>query len=321
METIFLPESNIDKWNAFVDASPEGSLFAKTYYLDALGTDYKIIIVRDNQVIQGGIVLTTDKWGYHVNPVLCKYLGILFRGFEGHTYTIESKRREVQHLLLEELKALPNFDYTFHPDFGNWMLFERAGYKQSIKYTYRIDLEEVEGKQALLDLMSTRLRNKVNKATRESGHQIELTGDVRSILPLIKKTYERQKIQLPFELDKLTEMLEVLKAKSNLQLFVSKDGNGNVGAVLGLFYDKRTAYLILNGIDDANSDRGVNEVLIHEGILWADKTGLKCFDFEGSMIPAVESFYRQFGGKLQPYHLIWKKSRKRKLRKLKQQFS
>jgi len=65
----------------------------------------------------------------------------------------------------------------------------------------------------------------------------------------------------------------------------------------------------------------VNEVLIHEGILWADKTGLKCFDFEGSMIPAVESFYRQFGGKLQPYHLIWKKSRKRKLRKLKQQFS
>ena len=104
-------------------------------------------------------------------------------------------------------------------------------------------------------------------------------------------------------------------------MFASVNADGDLGAVLGLFYDNRTAYLILNGVTDANGERGVNEELIHEGILWADKTGLKCFDFEGSMVPSIESFYRQFGGKLTPYNLIWKGSKKKKLRQLKQRFT
>jgi len=33
----------------------------------------------------------------------------------------------------------------------------------------------------------------------------------------------------------------------------------------------------------------------------------KCelYDFEGSMLPGVEQFYRRFGGELTPYYRIW----------------
>ena len=34
------------------------------------------------------------------------------------------------------------------------------------------------------------------------------------------------------------------------------------------------------------------------------KMGLKIFDFEGSMIPEVESYFRSFGPKMLPYYTI-----------------
>ena len=37
---------------------------------------------------------------------------------------------------------------------------------------------------------------------------------------------------------------------------------------------------------------------------YAKGKGLKAFDFEGSMLPEVEKFFRGFGGDLIPYYTI-----------------
>ena len=39
MEVIYLPETDHDQWNAFTEYSPQGSLFSRTWYLDALGVE------------------------------------------------------------------------------------------------------------------------------------------------------------------------------------------------------------------------------------------------------------------------------------------
>ena len=71
-----------------------------------------------------------------------------------------------------------------------------------------------------------------------------------------------------------------------------------------MFY-KQTSYLILNGIDIDNNIRGANALMIHESIKLLKSEGVEIFDFEGSMLPGVEQFYRRFGGKLVPYMRIW----------------
>jgi hypothetical protein len=43
-----------------------------------------------------------------------------------------------------------------------------------------------------------------------------------------------------------------------------------------------------------------------KSILHARQLGLRTFDFEGSMIPEVERYFREFGGKLIPYYEISK---------------
>ena len=41
-----------------------------------------------------------------------------------------------------------------------------------------------------------------------------------------------------------------------------------------------------------------------ESIRHAKELGLKTFDFEGSVIPAIERYFRGFGGKLTPYYRV-----------------
>ena len=41
-----------------------------------------------------------------------------------------------------------------------------------------------------------------------------------------------------------------------------------------------------------------------EAIKFAKKLGIKYFDFEGSMVPQIERYFRGFGGKLTPYYRI-----------------
>ena len=38
-----LEKNEYEMWNEFVDKSPQGSIFAKTFWLDAVGTKYNIL--------------------------------------------------------------------------------------------------------------------------------------------------------------------------------------------------------------------------------------------------------------------------------------
>ena len=58
MSLKYLEKDEYKKWNEFVDISPEGSIYGKTWYLDALKINYKILIVENSNSIIGGIVLT-----------------------------------------------------------------------------------------------------------------------------------------------------------------------------------------------------------------------------------------------------------------------
>jgi len=63
-------------------------------------------------------------------------------------------------------------------------------------------------------------------------------------------------------------------------------------------HDATTAYYILGGHDADKKQRGAAGIAVLSAIRYAKELGIKTFDFEGSMIPAIESFFRGFGGEL-----------------------
>jgi len=289
------------KWNEFVETSPQGSLFSTTWYLDALGVEYEILVVEEKEKIKAGIVLAKNEINTYANPMLDKYLGILFSNENGNRQKIISKQYKQIELLTKELKDIKSFDYYFHPAFDNWIPLSWQGFTQQTRYTYRID-----NSNPLDDIYKNfhgNVKNDIKNAQKE-GIAIKENISFDEIWTLVNKTFIRQGSKSPFNREKLQKFISKLKEKSAFVSFGAYDTNNNCIAVCGIAYEDKSSYLLLNGIDIEKQVRGANAYMIYESIKYFHN---KCrfYDFEGSMLPGVEQFYRRFGGDLTPYMKIW----------------
>ena len=78
-------------------------------------------------------------------------------------------------------------------------------------------------------------------------------------------------------------------------------------SVAYLIWDATTAYYLLAGDDPARRASGAGMLLAWEAIRYASAVlGLRCFDFEGSMLPGVERVRVRFGAVQTPYFFVWK---------------
>jgi lipid II:glycine glycyltransferase (peptidoglycan interpeptide bridge formation enzyme) len=68
--------------------------------------------------------------------------------------------------------------------------------------------------------------------------------------------------------------------------------------------DQTTCYYLLGGYDNENKHQAAGVSVIWNSMLHAKEKGFSIFDFEGSMLPEVEKFFRGFGGNLIPYYTI-----------------
>lgn len=296
-----LEPGQYDDWDRFVNRSPQGSVFSTTSYLNACGARFSFLACFRNREIAGGIVLTRSRWGKHTNPQLCKYLGLLLAPFEGGRYQVGTSERKVQSALIEAIGKPRKFEYMFHPGYSDWLPFHWAGFHQSTKYTYRIHFKD--GTPAS-DNYNSRLRGKINKA--ENDPSVELIDEVSPAImfDLLERTFENQGRKFPLKASWLAHYMETLIAADMLQCTGVRNAEGKITCVLGVAKDHRAHYLVLNGVDYDIVDSGQNEWLIDRAINRAAEQGAEMFDFEGSMIKSVESFYRQFGGRLDPYFVI-----------------
>jgi hypothetical protein len=57
-------------------------------------------------------------------------------------------------------------------------------------------------------------------------------------------------------------------------------------------------YYVFGGTRRGGSNNSLGPAALFNAILLARKNGIKTFDFEGSMIPEIEKYFRQFGGEL-----------------------
>lgn len=161
-----------------------------------------------------------------------------------------------------------------------------------VSFTYLIDLKknltEIESN------MNSKLKNAI-KNSYKSTYTLDYNLEFNEFNDVIEKTFKRQGGSSPFNKDFLQNFVEKLKEKNAIKLIGIKNDN-NLMSVAGIIYDEHCCSLILNGYDNELIERDANERLIFECIKFAKENGSKIFDFEGSMIHGIDSFYRKFGG-------------------------
>ncbi len=298
METRFLEKAEYDKWDTFILNCEGYSIFNSTWLLDAFNVNYRILVAVKNNNWRGGMVLTKNSIGMVTNPIFFKYLGVLIAKHEGKDVTALRNKHKVIEALAERVKGLRSFDFTYHPNFTNWLPFYWRGFRQSSLYTYRIDLSC--GMKSIRSNYQKNRKHLLNKALREEVRVADGTSD--ELYETICSTFKAQKKTMPIARSRIEKFFQLEKNFFCLSAF---DANDDLKCSCGVLYDDYCAYLLLNG---KNTDAGPANTYLVDSAIEKCVGRSKVFDFEGSMHQRIERFYRAMGGLQTEYFKVSKKS-------------
>ena len=124
-EIKFITEEEYEEWDAFVDLSPQGNIFNKSFWIRSVSDEFQILVLKENGKIIGGIVLPSVKGKFFRNPKLTPQLGILLLPEDGKTKYSKrlSKDMEVITTIIEALPKFKQFNYGFSYNFTNLVPF------------------------------------------------------------------------------------------------------------------------------------------------------------------------------------------------------
>jgi len=195
MQFEVLKKSDYEEWDAFVDSSPQGSIFSKSWYLQALNFPFKIMVIKKNNHIECGTILIKNKLHFYSNPLLVKYLGILSKNSDGNLYQKQSFEKQSSESLMAAFQKHQTYNYSFHPNFTNWLPFYWSGFKCTTKYTYVI--KDIKNKESFMNNISS-ARKRDFKIAQKNNPEIIHDFNVNDCYFMIKKTFNRQGGAHPF---------------------------------------------------------------------------------------------------------------------------
>ena len=287
-------------WDNFVDSSPQGSIYVKSFYLESKDCPFSINIIEQDNIIYGGIVLCKNELGVHSNPLFIKYLGILYADDNILGSRVKRRVSKIDRLIIENLSKIFIFSYSFDPAFSNWLNLYWGNFHQTTKYTYQIHFNDSIN---FRDEYTSKVKSPINRAKK---NQLKIVNiNLEDFCAILNKSYKAKNTKAPY---KKKNLIRFLNSLINHDCFYFKgvaDSEGNIHAVAGLVYDNKSSNLILNGSDPVYREYSGNTLIIDHMIEFAS-TRSKIFDFEGSMHQRIEHFYFGFGGVLTPYYHIWK---------------
>jgi hypothetical protein len=194
------------------------------------------------------------------------------------------------------LPAAAAFRQCFPPGVLGVLPFVWAGYRAQVRYTYRLD--NLTSEAELWDGLCGNVRRNIRKA-QKLGVSVRTELDLDRFHRVLAKTFERQGIRPP-DRALLGRIETACAARGARAMLVAGDDADRLHAVAYVVWDRCCAYYLLGGADPRLRVSGAQSLLLWEAIRRAREV-TRVFDFEGSILPPVERFFRHFGGRQTPY--------------------
>jgi len=285
-------------------AGESGTIFNSTKWISLFGNKIRPIgIYNDNEELIGGFHLYTEKkFGLTVcrNAPFTPHCGPFLKIVAKNPVAIRDNWKKALSLMARYIESLSLAVVSISLD--NHIIDTQPFFWREFKvipgYTYLIDLALPV--DAILKNMSPERRNDIKKGER-SGINVDRCTDYQSVQALVKQSFSRQNMTVNNAY--LESILFKFADGNNSFAFVAKDDHRPIAAAFCI-HDRTTAYYLLGGYAHENKHRSAGPLVCWEAIKYAKQIGLKTFDFEGSMVPAIESYFRGFGGELTPNYRI-----------------
>lgn len=275
------------------------SIFEESWWLDAVapGRWKELKIERDGELVaRWPIVLFGNKMKI---PKYTQTIGIWLNPKYVQTTADEE---DVYLQLIAQLPKDVSAEWALAPENGFYLPFVWKGFSVSVGATYVID--DLSDTDAIFARLSKSMQRDIKQAAKKVV--IEESRDIDKLIEMSLATYSRQGRAYIVRPEILRRVYLSAKKHKACSLLSANDAEGNVHSMTLFVYDENKCYYLVGASDPKlNAKSCANTLLLWEGIKIASQHS-KIFDFEGSTIQGIGTYFRRFGSKFS-YHFIIKK--------------
>jgi hypothetical protein len=299
----YLSVADYPSWDALVRKSPHGTVFHHSWWLAATADSFRILVVRDEKgELIGGLPLPAkNARGLKLlhSPALTPYLGAIFdlSGVDGVCEQLHLMRScgEALGRAIGPFDSFRQIGGAAGPDLQGFLW---AGFTASLAYTFRFSC-----RQSVSEISKGMTRTHMQKLTKAKRLNLEVSrhGTVETLIELNRMTFERKRAAIPFDTGLVLRLWEAAHSRGHANLYVATTEKVPIAALLTV-HDERTTYQIVSGFNPAFPDVPGQNLVLWTAIQDALEAG-RNYDFEGSSLRGVETFYRRWGCDAVP---VWK---------------
>ena len=312
-ESRILTENEYPLWDRFVDNSPQGTVFHKSYWIKATNIykEFKIKIIgvfNDNELVGGCAFhvknLLFSKLIYSPFPMTAAYCGIILK--EVKTDNVR-KRENFHNNIIKAVLSQINSPLYYsiicnHPKLYDVRQFKWLNWKIDTVYTYIIQLKKYKGKEEFLKSVSNSARRAIKNA-KKSKVMIKKELNARIIYDLHKETFDYHGLRqrpLRFFESVYNEFGKTIKAH---QYNPYKDKK-LLSSIL-FIEDNKNFYYWIGGSIKKSSLFNSPSLIVYEAVsdfLPSNKT----LDFVGATKEHIANFESAFNPDLVPYYYAYR---------------
>lgn len=273
-------------------------IFSQYWWLDCVcgPKNWDVVLIKNNEKISASLPFYVKHKNpfYQISmPPLTQKMGPWIKQLE--TQKNHSKISNEINVLDQLFSLLPKFDFfsqNFSHEYQFWLPLKWRKYSQTTLYTYI--LENINEHEKIYNNYSSNLRRAIRKA--EKHVKIIQENDVNALFGLIKMTFDKSPKNLNFSFNLFEKLYtELIKREQCLTLFaIDNDTNTKIASAF-FIWDNNCAYYLAGGANPKFKHYQPQSLLLHVGIKEMAKF-VNIFDFEGSSVKSIESFFRSYGG-------------------------
>jgi hypothetical protein len=295
----YFTHSEIDKekWDKCINQSPQGLVYALSFYLDNVSPNWNAII-EENEVNYLTVMPLTEKSKYGITflhqPLFCQQLGI----FSSEKSISNEKTSNFLAFILEKYKFVSHYHFNSN---SSMLSYEKPSCYE-LRHTHHLSLRLPYS--TIYKNYSADRKLNLKRAVKANLQIIE-SEDIAPLIDMFEKDIAHKIVGGVAEnaYDMLKKIYKELQTRKLCKLLYTKNEQGQVGAGgLFVFYQNQIVYLFNAAYTTHRKENG--RTLLIDYVLKNYANSSYTFDFESPEIEKISCFYQSFGAQDVPYPVI-----------------
>ena len=280
----------MDAKNNYINYCNENEvpLFFKPFWLDMIDTNWKVIKANIGNTTLFFPFHIENKWTYRFlrNAHLTPYGGFIFN--QNLNTIDEETKSKLTALILTQFPSFSLLNIDLHPT----IKFNINPFTDFISSQKKTNILHLSNKELCYQMFKPALQRQIKKAAKNLI--IFEKDDIELFYLLHCKTFEKNNELPPTPFLSFQNTWKICKQNECGKLLFIQDDQQNIHAALFLTYDSTSSYYLAGGTNAQYYGSGAMSLLMWHAIQVSIDMGKTQFDFEGSMVPTIDTFFKKF---------------------------